>query len=227
MSRLDPARIVVAEGRIGVLSIFDSRAEVERILGVERKSLWGARAEPAPAILLTITFESDEEVLYDSEEMLLHATELDDLWREDFGGSEESVEEGVRSRLELEEQRSMSAEDSAPTTDEIALRPEEDWIVDLALDWTRRAPGLQDLESPVVVFPDGSSASCADLRLEQMVDVLGPPPVAEDLGEFVLCEWPLDGFLVSADVKESGKVCGVGFSRLSILVSPEDKEMPS
>ncbi len=123
ISRAGPPRIVLAEGRIGTISIFDTRADVERILGIQRKSLWGVRDEPAPAIALRITFESDEDQLYDSEEMLLVAKEWDDVWRIDAGPREESVEEGVARRLALEQQRSAEGEGPEPTTDEIALLP--------------------------------------------------------------------------------------------------------
>jgi hypothetical protein len=214
-SRLGPRHIVLAEGRIGLITILDTRSDVERILGVERRSLWGVRAEPAPPVALRMVFESDEELLYDSEELLLHANELGHLWEDG------NVKEEIERSLAEEKQRSMNSDGFEPTTDEVALHAEEDGIVDLLLDWTDapagRSPDSED-PIPIVVFPDGRSMSCSNLRLEHLSDALGPPQVTEDMDETLLCEWPLEDFFIAALAESSGRIVELGFSSISIRV---------
>lgn len=184
-----PSRIVLAEGRIGAISIFDTRAGVERILGVERKSLWGMRDESPSAVALRISFESDQKQLYDSEEMLLAAREWDEVLRLDHDPREEPVEAEVMRRLDVEQRRIAADDEADPLTDEIAIAPEADAIIDLELDWGESAaiPGVEpDAPDPVVVFPEGMTVRCAELRVHQLNEVLGAPPVAEEFDEDLL-----------------------------------------
>ncbi len=79
----------------------------------------------------------------------------------------------------------------------------------------------------MVVFPDGASARCAELRIERLTEALGAPPVTEPFDDDLLCEWSLGGFLVSATVKSSGRVCELGFSRISLADSSPENDLPS
>jgi hypothetical protein len=219
MARLGPRRILLEEGRIGPISIFDTRADVERILGVERKSLLWVSRDPAPPVVLRIGFESDEDDLYDAEEMILHAKELDALWADvEATPVEETVTHIVEQGLAEEQRRSDLSGDLEPTTNEVALRPEEDGIVDLSMDWSDVPAGCEhDDAVPEVILPGGRIVHGCALRLEDLTEVLGPASTSEEMDDGLLCEWPGDDYLITATISNSGRVLELGFSHRGLL----------
>jgi hypothetical protein len=219
IGRLGPRIISLAEGRVGALSIHQTRADVERTLGVRRRDLLGVSPAPAPRVALRIVFESDEDSLYDSEEMMLHAEELAELWGRERGRREPRVDHIVAAGL-VSEAENRRAGGTEPTTDEIALAPEDDGIVDLLLDWSNAGDpdaGADEGSIPQVRFPDGRITSGAWLSLDELARGLGAPPrIVEEFDDLRLCEWPREGFLVIATVAESGLIIELGFSQASL-----------
>ncbi|MCA1732022.1 MAG: hypothetical protein LC732_00285 [Acidobacteria bacterium] len=151
--------------------------------------------------------------------MMLEAAELSELWERDRGRREPRVDHLVAASLASESEH-RRAGGTEPTTDEIALAPEDDGIVELLLDWSSAddpEAGADEGSIPQVRFPDGRTTSGAWLSLDELARGLGAPPrIVEEFDDLRLCEWPRDEFLVIATVAESGLVVELGFSQASL-----------
>lgn len=203
---LGPPRIFLAEGRIGAVSILDNRDDVERILGVERRSLWGVREESPPPVVLQMVFLSDEEWLYDQEEMLLKVREINDLVSQTPGFTGRSDTAIIPFPLEVLEGETCEA-----------LRPDEDGLVELALTWPEplEAPDPGSVV-PMVVFADGATLPCVGLRIPRLIEGLGEPVTVEDCDDVILYEWAAPDFVIVATAEHSGLVSELGFSTISL-----------
>ncbi|MGA7615582.1 MAG: hypothetical protein WBX15_10435 [Thermoanaerobaculia bacterium] len=215
IERLGAPEIFLSEGRIGALSIHDTRADVERILGVTRRSLWGVRREPKPPVTLQLVFFSDEECLYDRDEMLMKVEEINLLTADAFESAGCRTHESIPIEPLLEE---MEMEECPA--------PEEDHLIDLALDWTDVDGATAEGAVPSLVLPDGSRLSCASLQVSQLVDALGEPSFVDGDEEVMFYEWWGPDFLIVASADGGGPISNLGFSRAS-LRGDEPESLPS